>query len=72
MAFGDWQSVSSDNIDAHRRDPETGVIEIRFKGGKVYSYPDVPEDEYNSFANASSVGSHFHHRIKCRYPGTRS
>lgn len=51
---------------------ENGTLEVEFSNGKVYSYPDVPEDEYKALTSASSIGSHFHHRIKSRYSGTRS
>ncbi len=51
---------------------EDGKLEIEFNNGHVWTYADVPEGEYKAFTSASSIGKHFHSRIKNSYSGSRS
>lgn len=59
--------VKSSNIQSAGYDPESGILEIEFKGGAVYQYFDVPERVYDAFMQASSAGSYFHRHIKNTY-----
>jgi hypothetical protein len=59
--------VSSSNIVAIGYDPDSQTLEIEFKGGALYQYFSVPQSEYESLLNASSIGSYFHANIKNRY-----
>lgn len=43
---------------------------IEFKGGEIYTYHNVPEDVYEEFGRAPSVGKAFHGLIRRRYSHT--
>jgi hypothetical protein len=58
------QPVQSSNIASVGHDPGTNTLEVEFKSGKVYQYPEVNVDEYGAMMNASSIGSHFANIIK--------
>ncbi len=59
--------VSSSAVEWVDRDPATGTVEIRYKGGDRYSYFDVPDHVYRAFFNASSIGAYVNGRIKPFY-----
>lgn len=59
--------VSSSAVDWVNRDPDTGTVEIRYKGGDRYSYFDVPEHVYRALFNAASIGAYVNGRIKPFY-----
>lgn len=60
--------VSSSNISAIGYDPDSGVLEVEFTNGAVYSYSGVPLGEYEGFMSADSKGKYLHSNIKGRYP----
>ena len=43
------------------------LLTIHFRGGRVYSYVDVPQNVYSGLAAAYSAGRYFHYWIKKRY-----
>lgn len=43
---------------------ETNELSITFTSGGTYSYPSVPEAEYNGLIAAVSAGQYFHKHIK--------
>lgn len=43
-----------------------GTMEIEFRNGSVYSYPDTPKQDYEDLKSAGSIGSHFHRHIRHR------
>ena len=59
--------VKSSNIKAAGYDINENVLEVEFRGGKVYQYLGVPEQEYNDFMGAESKGRHLHEKIKGKY-----
>jgi hypothetical protein len=59
--------VSSSNIAAIGYDSDSGVLEVEFTNGTVYSYSGVPTSEYDGFLNADSKGKYFNGNIKNRY-----
>lgn len=59
--------VVSSAVDWVNRDPETGAVEIRYKGGDRYSYFDVPERVYRGLFDAPSVGAYVNENIKPFY-----
>jgi len=59
--------VSSSAVEWVNRDPDTGTVEICYKGGDHYSYFDVPEHVYRALFNASSVGAYVNEPIKPFY-----
>jgi hypothetical protein len=62
-----WYSVVSSNLVQVGYDPLSMSMVIRFHGGRVYEYDDVPPEEVEGLINASSVGGYFHRHVKKRY-----
>lgn len=62
-----WVEVSSSNIDAVGYDEENDMLGVRFRGGSVYEYDDVPREEFENLRDAGSVGSYFRENIRERY-----
>ena len=60
--------VSSSNVSAIGYAPDSGVLEVEFTNGAVYSYSGVPLGEYEGFMRAESKGKYLHANIKGRYP----
>ncbi|WP_203293598.1 KTSC domain-containing protein [Luteirhabdus pelagi] len=61
------ESVRSSNIVSVGYDANSQTLEIEFKGGTVYQYYDVPENEYENLMSASSQGVYFSTNIKENY-----
>ena len=64
-------SVRSDNIQSIGYDPTHQILEIEFKGGRIYRYSGVPLEKYERLMSSSSKGGYFHSNIKDRYPCSR-
>ena len=64
--------VKSSNIVSVGHDPDTNTLEIEFKGGGVYSYPDVPKAKADALMNAESAGKYFHAHIRSAHPHTKA
>jgi hypothetical protein len=51
-------------------EPEPRTLYLRFRGGEVYAYFEVPENQYQEFLQAESRGcyflSHIHGRFRCQ------
>lgn len=58
------QDVESSNIEAAGYDPESKEMQVRFRGGSLYSYGNVPKSTYDGFLASESKGSFFHGNIK--------
>jgi len=58
------ETVDSSNIMSIGYDGDVEVLEVEFKGEKVYQYHDVPETVYMEFAASKSKGSFFHENIR--------
>jgi len=56
--------VKSSQIEAIGYDAGSKTLAVRFKGGSVYHYDDVPAEVHAALAKAESVGSHFHANVK--------
>ena len=54
----------SSTIAAVGRDAERGVLIVRFLGGAVYEYVDVPEEKHAGMLAADSAGSYLAREIK--------
>lgn len=59
--------MSSSNIESVGYDPDSRVLEVEFRGGRLYRYFDVPEEEYDGLMSAESHGKYLAGRIKDRY-----
>ena len=45
----------------------TGTLNITFKGGREYTYEDVPLSVYEGLIDASSAGAYFNQFIRDQY-----
>lgn len=54
----------SSNIEARGYYPATQTMFVQFKGGKIYSYAEVPPELFAEWEAAPSAGSFFHARIR--------
>lgn len=59
--------VRSSNLRSATYAPAAMLLTIHFRGGRVYSYVDVPQNVYSGLAAAYSAGRYFHYWIKKRY-----
>lgn len=50
------EAVKSSVVLSVGHDSENNVMEIKFKGGKLYTYSDVNADDFESIRHAESVG----------------
>jgi hypothetical protein len=60
-------SVQSTMIDGQGYDPATQTLALRFKGGKVYHYKDVPPETAQGLVQAESAGKYFGANIRGKY-----
>lgn len=63
----DWRPLESSNLSAFRYDPETQVLQIRFKSGRSYDFKDVPQSVAEGLESADSAGRYFNNAIKGQY-----
>lgn len=59
----------SSNIVRIDYDEDNGLLEIQFKDGSVYNYPNVPSHIIDEFEAAESKGKFAHANIYKQYPG---
>ena len=59
--------VSSSNVESIGYDPETQILHVKFIGGSLYQYLNVPQIEYDQLINAPSIGSYLNRNIKGLY-----
>jgi hypothetical protein len=59
--------MPSSVIRSHSYDPATSTLTITFITGRRYVYDNVPQDVYDSFKAAFSLGTFFNHHIRDRY-----
>lgn len=69
--MADWHDVKSSNVEAYAHDPETGDLQVRYKGGAIYRYANVPPETVEGLAAAESVGSYIAANIKGRHEATK-
>lgn len=65
--MGMWVDVSSSMINRVKYDLESENLDLQFSNGTIYTYSNVPEDEYQGLVGSASVGSYFHNNIKGSY-----
>lgn len=59
--------VESSDISSIGYDGKNRILEIEFKGGRVYRYDEVESDVYKHFMRADSQGQYFNSFINNRY-----
>lgn len=65
------KKVTSSNIESIGYDDVSKTMEIKFKGGGIYSYKNVSKEDFGKFESANSIGKHFFAHIKNKYPGVK-
>lgn len=60
----DLRAVKSSNVEAVGYDPKECVMEVRFKGGTLYRFKDVPPESHAALIGAESIGKHFHAHVR--------
>ncbi len=61
---GNFVPVSSSNLDKLKYNPKEKTLEVVFKNGGKYRYPNVSKHVYDKLLNAESKGKYFHRAIK--------
>ena len=64
------QYVDSSMITSIGYDSATAILEIEFKNGVVWAYPDFPEYLWYEFETAASKGQFFRQNIREQYTPT--
>lgn len=59
------KEVRSSNIEAIAH--ENGRLSVRFKGGAIWDYADVPAGVHDEMLKAESIGGFFHRHIRGKY-----
>ncbi len=59
---------SGSHVEAVKYDEETKALTITFRGGRQYTYSDVPKDLADGLHQSSSKGSFIHSYIKNKFP----
>ena len=60
------KSVSSSLVESVGHDPAEDILEVELQNGSVYQYRDVPEETYEEFLAADSLGRYFNYHIRDR------
>lgn len=58
------EPVESKSIVSIGYDPATSTLEVEFKGGRVYHYPDFAASDHEKLMAAQSKGTFFGKHIK--------
>ena len=70
-----WRELKSSNIAAvevtPERDGATATLQVRFNGGREYSYGSVPMELCNRLLTADSPGSFFSEHIRGKFASRR-
>jgi KTSC domain-containing protein len=60
--------LSSSAIKAAGYDPGRRKMYIRFPGGEIYDFCNVPPDVFDGLINAPSPGTYYDRNVRGRYP----
>jgi len=63
----DRQEIVSSNIVSIGYDESEQILEIEFKGNKIYRYYDISKEEYLLLMASESKGKYFNSCIKNNY-----
>lgn len=66
----DWTEFPNSSNIAKARYVD-GAMEVEFNGGAAYRYEEVPQDVFDRFCNAESVGRFFQKEIRGKYAGEK-
>jgi hypothetical protein len=59
--------VKSSDVVSIGYDAKEQILEIEFRGNRIYQYSEVPQDIYNHFMRADSYGNYFNTYINKHY-----
>ncbi len=59
--------IASSMIQSAGYDAQSQTLDVEFKNGRIYSYANVPQSEYDGLMGASSAGKFFLSNIKGVY-----
>ena len=59
--------VQSTDLAIVGYEPKTGTLEVTFRRGGVYRYKNVPQEIYEAFMKAESLGTYFNQTIKDQF-----
>jgi len=62
-----WVEIDSSFIEAAAYYPIVSLMDIKLKGGRQYTFIDVPKKTFDNFIKAESQGKFFNEIIKSRY-----
>ena len=62
--WGRWRHVHSQGFEAVRYEPETRTMALRFTGGELIEYYEVPEDIFTGFVKAADHGAFFARKVR--------
>jgi len=61
------ENVKSSHIKAAWYDPDSNTLFVQFRNGDVYKYAEVPEEVWQNFLLADSLGKYMHRHIKGKF-----
>lgn len=64
------QPLESSNLESAGYDPETRVLEVQFKNGKVYRLRGVEQRRWEGLQAAKSKGEYYNTYLKDKYPAS--
>lgn len=67
----EMQTVESKNIDKVGYDEDNAILRVQFHSGATWEYNGVPENVYESFLRAASIGNYFATRIRPVFGGVQ-
>ena len=62
-----FTAFESSNIARIGYETSSSTLEVEFKNGGIYHYFDVPEQIWEAFKAASSLGQFLHQNLKGQY-----
>lgn len=65
------QPVNSTAIESVGYDPETRVLELRYRNGSLYRAEDVPAHEHERLMTTESFGRHINAHLKKAFTFTK-
>ena len=60
-------AMPSTAVDFANYDPDARVMLVKYRGGGLYRYFDVPKEEYDAYRASYSKGKFVNENIKTKY-----
>jgi len=65
--FRHWRDMPSTAVEFANYDPAQHVMLVKYRGGGLYRYFEVPQEEYEAYRASRSKGKFVNERIKPNY-----